>query len=919
MAPMLAAGGIAVGGEAGSDAPRGAESVLGGISELANRPPDTMIGHAVRARTAAKMERHALAVTFPGLLLLCLAAAQAAFGTDGLPPPVARSVDFSTDIQPLFRERCTMCHGGEQQSSGLRLDREVDALQGGYSGSVIVPGASAESKLIRLVAGVDGDLQMPPVGDRLTPRQIGLLRAWIDQGAVWPASDDGSASDEAEPQARSTHWALQPLARPVPPVTQNREWPRNEIDSFVLAGLDREGVRPSLEADRVTLIRRLSLDLVGLPPTPAEVGAFLEDRRAGAYEEVVGRLLDSKHFGERWARYWLDLAHYADSDGYRGDSFRPKAWRYRHWVIDAINRDMPFDQFTIEQLAGDLLPGATVEQIVATGFLRNTLTNREGGIDPEEFRVEQVVERTSTVGVVWLGLTVGCARCHDHKYDPVSQKEFYQLYSFFNNADEVDIDAPLPGEMGPYLRERAKYLEARQPLLDEHRIPELKRGWEARLLEAAAHPGKWPDWDISFDDLRTYLDHGERILRTNPSDRTWKEEKRFTDYFIRNYDRVLTRERAEELKLKELSEMLKDLDDNFPALSEAPVIESSRANRKTRIHVGGQYKTHGIAVEAGTPAVLPALGIAEPSRLDLARWLVSGENPLPPRVLVNRIWQELFGTGLVGTSENFGVQGERPSHPELLDWLADEFVHSGWSLKRLIKSIVLTATYRQASTARSDLREIDPGNRLLARQSRLRLTAEQIRDSTLHVSGLLYPKIGGKSIRPPQPDGAQRLGGPTWTSSEGKDRYRRGLYVVFQRMSPYPLMSNFDMPSAYGPACRRNRSNTPLQALNLLNDPVFLEAARALAVRVLTESRTSDNAGRLNYAYRLCLGRKPDQEEREHLLSALDRQKSVIEGAPQATRNLAALEIPGVSRVDQAAWVTLCSVLLNADEFITRE
>ena len=872
-----------------------------------------------QSEVVATMERHGLGAARPALLLLCLAAAQTTFGADRLPPPVSRSVDFSSEIQPLFRERCTICHGGEQESSGLRLDRKAAALRGGYSGPVIVPGISAESRLVRLVAGIDGDLRMPPVGDRLTPQQIGLLRAWIDQGAVWPESDGGSASDRVEAQSRARHWALEPLERPAPPATQNREWPRNEIDSFVLARLDREGVSPAPEADRVTLIRRLSLDLVGLPPTPAEVDAFVADRRPGAYEEIVGRLLDSKHFGEHWARYWLDLAHYADSDGYRGDSFRPNAWRYRHWVIDAINRDMPFDQFTIEQLAGDLLPGATVEQVVATGFLRNTLTNREGGIDPEEFRVEQVVERTSTVGIVWLGLTVGCARCHDHKYDPVSQKEFYQLYSFFNNADEVDIDAPLPGEIGPYLQQRARYLEARRQLLDEHRIPEFKRDWEARLLEAAAHPGKWPDWDISFDDVRTFLDHGERILRTNPPDRTRKEEKRFTDYFVRNYERVLTRERAEELKLKQLSQKLKDLDDAFPALSEAPVMELSRANRETHIHVRGQYKVQGIPVEAGTPAVLPTLGIADPSRLDLARWLVSGENPLPPRVIVNRIWQQLFGTGLVGTSENFGVQGESPSHPELLDWLASEFVREGWSLKRLIKNIVLTATYQQASTARSELREIDPGNRLLARQSRVRLTAEQIRDSTLQVSGLLYPKIGGKSIRPPQPEGAQRIGGSTWRSSEGKDRYRRGLYVVFQRMSPYPLMTNFDMPSAYGPACRRNRSNTPLQALNLLNDPVFLETARALAVRVLTESRSSDNGARLDNAYRLCLGRRPDQQEREYLLNALDHQKSVIEGAPQATRNLAAPEIPGVSRVDQAAWVTLSSVLLNTDEFITRE
>ena len=856
---------------------------------------------------------------FALVLAFCLVGLpHALVASDGaLPPAASHPVDFTAEIQPLFRERCTMCHGAQQQLSGLRLDRKADALRGGYSGAVIVPRASSDSKLIQLVAGMHEEIVMPPIGERLTAEQVGVLRAWIDQGAPWP--EQGPAAEVEQARRPSAHWAFQPISRPEPPAVGRTAWVRNEIDKFVLAKLEAKGLAPSPEADKVTLIRRLSLDLIGLPPTPAEVETFVQDQRPRAYEALVDRLMESPHYGERWARYWLDLARYADSDGYRGDAFRPNAWRYRHWVINAINRDLPFDQFTIEQIAGDLLPDATVEQIVATGFHRNTLTNREGGIDPEEFRVEQTVDRTSTVGTVWLGLTIGCARCHDHKFDPITQKEFYQLYAFFNNADEVDVDAPLPGEFGPYLKARPGYLERRQQLLEEYGVPDHKPQWERRMLEAAANPGRWPEWDISFDDLRTYLDHGERILRTAPRDRTWKEEKSFTDYFIKNYKRVLTKERAEDLKWDELSKKLSELDDFFPALSEAPAIEESRENRETRIHIRGQYKDKGIPVEPGIPAVLPALDTAHATRSDLARWLAAEENPLPARVMANRFWQELFGVGIVSTSDNFGVQGEKPSHPELLDWLAWEFMQNGWSMKQLIKKIVLSSTYRQSSDARKELEDLDPENRLVARQSRLRLSAEQIRDSALRVSGLLYPKIGGESARPPQPDGAQRLGGSEWTASKGKDAYRRGLYVVFHRMSPYPLMTNFDMPSAYGPSCLRNRSTTPLQALNLLNDPVFIEAAQALAVRVLAESDATDDRGRLSYAFRLCLGRQPDADEQAYLLAALERQEAIIDRSPQTPGKLAPFEVEGVDPTEQAAWVTMSSVLLNLDEFITRE
>ncbi len=851
-----------------------------------------------------------------GLIALGLSSGFAATEA-AIPPAAGREIDFAADVQPLLAARCTGCHGAQQQMSGLRLDRKEAAMRGGYSGAVILAGNSAASKMIRYTAGVDDKVVMPPAGEPLTPAQVGVLRAWIDQGAPWP--DESTAEAEAPSRRRSDHWAFQPVMQPQPPAVRDDHWIRNDVDRFVLAKLEAKSLRPSPEASKPTLMRRLSLDLTGLPPTPREIDEFLLDNRPEAYEALVDSLMQSQHYGERWARYWLDLARYADSDGYRGDAFRPNAWRYRHWVIDAINRDLPFDEFTVEQIAGDLLPEPSIEQIVATGFHRNTLTNREGGTDPEEFRVEQVVDRTSTVGTVWLGLTVGCARCHDHKYDPISQREFFSLYAFFNDADEVDIDAPLPGERGPYLAARPDYLRDREELLESYGVPEHKPQWEKRMLEVAASPGEWPDWDISFDDLRTYLDHGERILRTPPAERTWKEEKGFTDYFVNNYKRVLTKERADELKWHELSRELRKLDEAFPALSEAPVVEKSREDRRTRIHVRGQYTDEGISVEPGVPDVLPPLDEKKSSRLDLARWLTAKENPLTARVTVNRFWQELFGAGIVITSDNFGMQGETPSHPQLLDWLAAEFMREGWSMKRLVKTIVMSSTYRQSSDARDDLETIDPANRLLARQSRLRLSAEQIRDSALVASGLLYPKVGGRSVRPPQPEGAQRLGGSEWSASEGKDRYRRGLYIVFQRMSPYPLMTNFDMPSAYGPACRRNRSNTPLQALNLLNDPAFTEAAQALSARILTEPASSDESDRLDYAFELCLGRRPASDEQDYLIRELSRLRSIIDKNPDAIAELVPIEIPGGGRDEQAAWTMMSSVLLNLDEFITRE
>jgi hypothetical protein len=817
-------------------------------------------------------------------------------------------VDFSRDVEPIFKERCQGCHGPRVQSSGLRLDNAEDALKGGNSGAVIRPGNSAQSRLVRLVAGLDDKLTMPPAGPRLTTKEIASLKAWIDQGAIWSGQGAHTASDRP---ATASFWAFQPLRKPSPPDTRNRAWPRNAIDRFILARLEEQALDPSPEAAKTTLVRRLYLDLIGLPPQPDDVDAFLRDNRPDAYERLVDSLLASPHYGEKWGRFWLDQARYADSDGYRGDRFRPNAWRYREWVIHALNRDMPFDEFTIEQIAGDLLPNATVDQKVATGFQRNTLTNREGGTDPEQFRIEQVIDRTNTLGTVWLGLTVGCAQCHDHKFDPISQRDYYRLFAFFNSADERNIDAPLPGEMGPYLKAKPEYDRKRRELLDKYGVPPLQAEWEQQMLIAAAHPGERLDWDHAFDDLRTDFDDGERVLRTPASARDPRQAKAFTDYFIGNYHRVITVERKASLKWDELAKQLRQLDESFPDVSVAPTLAASSTGRQTHILIRGDYRQPGIVVTPGTPTCLSGSHFDRVStRLELARWLVSADQPLTPRIIVNRLWQEHFGRGIVRTSENFGIQGDRPSHPELLDWLAAEFVGSGWSMKQMHRLMVTSAAYRQSSGVTAQLASRDPDNALLARQSRPRLTAELIRDSALAAAGLLDTRIGGRSVRPYQPKGASLH---SWNESVGQDRYRRGMYIELHRNAPYPLLATFDAPNGYGAACRRNRSTTPLQALNLLNDPVFVEAAQGLAVRVTAVASGFD--ARLDFAFRVCLGRHPSPREIEWSRGYYEKQKQALRNDPEAARKLWPID----GSPDTGAWVGLASVLLNLDEFMTRE
>ncbi len=762
--------------------------------------------------------------------------------------------DFSKDVQPIFERRCQGCHGATQQMSNLRLDSPASAAR-------VVNGP-----LFERISSTKKGFMMPPVGAPLTAEEIGKIKSWIDAGAKFPAT-----------VAKSTHWAFQPIQHPA----------HGSIDALILERLAKENIAPSPEADRRTLIRRVSLDLTGLPPTPREVEGFVADKRPDAYEKLVDRLLASPHYGEKWARAWLDVAHYADSDGYEKDLSRPWAWRYRQWVIDALNRDEPFDQFTIQQIAGDLLPDATTDDRVATGFLRNTLTNREGGVDRNEARFEQIINRTNTVSTTWLGLTTGCAQCHNHKFDPISQKEYYSLYAFFDHAEEQDIDAPMPGETAP----PRSYFEKRQEILERYWIPELQPPWERRLREAYNRPGENGEWDFTLTDFTSSIDRPHALLTDDPEKRSPRDRDRMTAWFLQHIGVDYSKDRATAGALREARDKLDALAAALPPYSQAPVMHADPSIPPTRLRVGGDYKTFGSEVAPGTPAILPPLNVGAPTRLDLARWLVSKENPLTARVTVNRIWQEFFGRGIVFTSEDFGTQGDRPSHPELLDFLASEFRDNGWSMKRLEKSIVMSATYRQSSKARPELETKDPENTLLARQSRLRLPAELIRDQALAVSGLLNPEIGGRSVRPPQPKGVAELtyaNSGKWRESTGADKYRRGLYVHYQRTSPYPQMSNFDEPDSNVSCTRRRRSNTPLQALNLLNDPVFYEAAQALAARIQREGGSDP----LGYAFELCVARVPTKTER----ARIERY-----------------------RAQGGDWLGVSRILLNLDELITRE
>ena len=864
----------------------------------------------------------------------------------------AAPVDYLREVKPILAENCYRCHGASQQKGGLRIDTASLALKGGEHGKGFKPGKSAESLIVQAVMGTHESIsQMPYKKPPLSDEQIGLIAQWIGQGALAPA-------DEA-PQANA-HWAFVPPKRVAPPPVKQKRWPRTGVDHFILARLEKEGIRPSPEADRVTIIRRLSLDLIGLPPLPAEVDDFLKDRPPHAYERLVERLLASPHYGERWGRHWLDVARYADSNGYSIDAPR-SIWKYRDWVINALNRDMPFDQFVIEQLAGDLLPNATLEQKIATGFHRNTQINQEGGIDSEQFRVESVMDRVNTTATAFLGLTVACAQCHDHKFDPISQREYYQLYAFFNNTIEDGHGKGAPEGMLEIPHE-TEPLENLQKELEEAEA-DLDRYLDTKGSEVV----QW-EKSLTAEEQAKLKPEVRKVLGVTFADRTKKQKRAVYAAF-----------RAEDAEFKQRNAKLTRLEKRQPKPVTTLVMMERAEPRETTVFIKGDFTRPGTRVTPGVPAILnpmvsfggqgdyssrnqsqrltPAAtadDTALPNRLDLARWIVDPENPLAARVIVNRIWQQYFGKGLVETENDFGTQGAPPTHPELLDWLACELVkpefgkfksegaasslpNSGfgslsdaparlsdsraWSLKHLHRLIVTSSTYRQSSKARPDLLTSDPNNKLLARQSRLRLDAEIVRDVCLQASGLLNPKIGGPSVFPPQADGVMTLGQSKrdWKPSTGPDRYRRGMYTFFWRATPHPALMVFDSADGFSTCTRRVRSNTPLQALTVLNDEAFYEFAEALAARVV-ESGLSNDAARVTLAFRLSLSRSPAADEKQRLLQLLNEELAALEtDPPQATALLFRKLDTQTNAKSLAAWTIVCRVLLNLDETITRE
>jgi len=1055
-------------------------------------------------------------------LILCVTAAAAShyLPRAAAPPSISNPVDFNRDVRPILSDNCFTCHGPDdkQRMARLRFDTREGAMS---KPGVIVPGDAASSILIKRITAKDPNLRMPPVdsGHTLSEQQIATLVRWIDEGARW-----------------SAHWAYQSPARPELPPVSNVTWGQNAIDRFILARLEREGLRPSTEADKATLLRRLSLDLTGLPPTPQAVDEFIADHSPEAYEKLVDRLLASPHYGERLALMWLDLARYADTHGYHIDSHRDM-WPWRDWVIRAFNDNKHFDQFTIEQLAGDLLPGATTEQKIASGFNRNHMINFEGGAIPEEYQTEYVVDRLEATSTTWMAMTLGCARCHSHKYDPITQKEFYQFFAFFNTVSEEGLDGregnarpllPLPtAEQQARQDELAKAIAEREAKLKSAAVTAAQGEWEkdyiGRVADSprqglAAHyplDGSLADisghyqhgstitgdptfgggrigralgldgetqvsfgnvggfdrndrftfaswvkvdsnvpltllhklasetdrrgWEMSFDDLGLVgIQHwagrlNVRLIAREPDEmihlRT-TERLSFGDWHhitlvydgtakaaglrlfvdgksaaaevlkdqlasscandaalqlgykpfgrpfkgqlddLRLYNRVLAEAEISELAIrypifmtlsgingkrtKDEAEQVRDYfltyvasaDDrqsyaelkNLRAQKKAldrsvvttMVMDEMAKPRETFVLGRGDYRNKTEKVAPNVPAVLPPLAKdAPPTRLTLARWLVEPQHPLTARVAVNRFWQMLFGIGIVKTTEDFGSQGEPPVNPELLDYLATEFIRSGWDVKATIKLIVTSATYRQSSKVTPELRDKDPENRLLARGPRSRLQAEFVRDNALAVSGLLNEQVGGPSVLPYQPAGlweemafGDGFSAQAYRQSHGRELYRRSMYTFWKRTVPPASLLTFDAPDREKCVGRRALTNTPLQALVLMNDPTYVEAARALGVRALREGG-KETTSRLRYAFRLATARWPSAQEVSVLRDLLTRQMAVYR---RDTRAAVALLKVGESPLDQnldvaeaAAWTVVSSTILNLDETISRE
>jgi mono/diheme cytochrome c family protein len=954
-----------------------------------------------------------------GLLLLIRWSAPPAARAEA---PAKPAIDFTRQIRPILAENCFACHGPDEKKrrARLRLDTREGAL--GHSG-LIAPGKADESDLIARVTSKDKDEQMPPPksGKKLTPAQIELLRKWVDEGAPW-----------------SEHWAFVPPKRPALPKVKDAVWAREPIDRFILARLEAEGLKPSPEADRVTLIRRVTFDLTGLPPTPAEVDAFVADRSPDAYEKLVDRLMESPRYGEQMARYWLDDARYGDTHGLHLDNYR-EIWPYREWVIKAFNTNKPFDKFVIEQLAGDLLPGATVDQQVATGYNRCHVSTSEGGSIDEEVYVRNVDDQVDTNGTVFMGLTVGCSKCHDHKYDPITQKDYYSLFAFFNNIDGPALDGNardtppsirVPGadQEAALARIKQKEESARAKIAAEMAKPDAAHA-DYVWIDDAAPPGKLEvggatnvAWNFVGKDkhpvhsgdksLRlaakglqqcvlieakaplqvgqgdalfayVYLDPkdppkeimlqwhstnwlhraywGENAIPWGRDDSTerlkvgalpkageWVRLEvpaakvglnagavvtgwAFTQQGgVAYWDRAGLVTRASLAPLNaELAAVEKERADVEKAMPSTLVFKERKDQRPAYILKRGEYDQRLAQVSRATPLFLPPLPADAPkNRLGFARWLVDPRHPLTARVTVNRFWQQVFGTGIVKTTEDFGTQGELPSHPQLLDWLALQFIDDGWDVKKFMKRLVMSQTYRQSAKATPDRLAKDPANRLLSRGPRYRLDAEELRDQALFVSGLLVEKVGGPSVKPPQPAGLWEAVGYVTSNTRNfvadtglAKVHRRSLYTFWKRTAAPPQMTTFDAPSREVCTVRRERTNTPLQALEMMNETQFVEASRALAERGMKEGGAKVEE-RLAYVFRLATARRPDSKELAELVAAYKDHLAVYTKDVAAARKLIAV---GESKPDAkldpselAAMTMVSNLILNLDEVINK-
>ena len=733
------------------------------------------------------------------------------------------AINYNDHIRPILNNKCIACHGGVKKLAGVSFLFEEEALSVSKNGNrIIIPGDAANSELIARVTHHDPNERMPMDEDPLTKEEIDILTRWIDQGAQW-----------------KDHWAFIPPEKKLPPAAEDEAWIKNAIDQFILARMDDEGLKPSEEADKPTLLRRVSLDLIGLPPSVQDRELFFNDNSPNAYDKLVDRLLASPRYGEHWTSMWLDLARYADSKGYEQDAHR-EIWKYRDWLIDAFNADMTFDEFTIQQLAGDLLPDASKDQIIATAFHRNTMNNDEGGTDDEEFRVAAVIDRVNTTWEVWQGISFGCVQCHSHPFDAFRHEEYYKYLSFFNNT----ADADLPTE---------------EPVIDVYTKEEESK---IALIKAWISENK-----------------GKPLMGAQ-----------------------LSKKETELDSIKGTS---------LPIMKEL----TGDDRRETNMFIRGNWLDKGKKVVSDVPASLPSLKTEEePDRLVLAKWLVSGENPFTARVIANRIWAKLFGRGIVETLEDFGSQGSPPTHPEMLDWLALQFQDElGWRMKPLIKMMVTSATYKQSSKVTPEKFDKDPNNYLLSRASRIRLSAEQVRDQSLSVSGLLSEKMYGPSVKPYQPEGVWQViySGVNWENSEGEDAYRRGLYTYWRRTSPYPSMMSFDSPSREFCVNRRINTNTPLQALITLNDPVYIEAANALGNLTKRNGKTLDQ--RITNMFERTLLREPTEGEVEILKNVyVEASLNLAEDYDKTPMNLSleALRTP---------MAVVANSLLNLDEFLTRQ